>query len=584
MLKFTCKVYRKITAILAAVFIFACLNTGIVNAEELTEQDSSDSASKNTVTLDVSGLNNISRSVWVDGKEYSGESVNVSGSNYSVILSDASAKTAIVYSYNSITESDRHKVYPTNMHVWMLGHDGNGYTATRAPEFDGIMQYAGSSIRVTGKKGIRMITSVSAANKEKLISANGINGYTLEEYGTVIAWDSDLSAEKPLIVGADYAKFNHAYKKGVADPVFSNKNGVVQYTNVLVGFTDAQCVPDLAMRPYMKLNNPNGESIALYGAPVYRSIGYIAKQNSGAFKKGTDAYNYVWGIINYVNDIAAKNDEYSKFPIAENNKIDGKVIILDPGHGTGAGGAYKDYVENVYNLIHANYIKQALESCGATVIMTRESAADVNNYARVSMANKYALEVLRGYYAEGTDEEKAQIPEIDRLIGVMQSVIDDPKLANTYYLAPYDEVNGRPAHADLEKIFEYEKDPRLSNIIYISIHSNATGNIDTTVNGTVTYYMDNLMNSEYYTGYQEINNRKLATYLFDRVTASGGYARRGVSVNDFFMVREVNIPSALIEIGFHTNTEDRKKLTDENVQKRVANGVAYAVIDYFEGK
>lgn len=565
-------------ALLAAVLMLAAAFPGMALAQEPASETGTEQKSKTAVTLDVTGLANLSSSVWVDGIEYP---ARAEGSTYTVTLPDAKAKTALVYSYNSVTQKDRHKVYPTNMYVWMLSHDGTGYTAARMKEFDGLLGYAGSSIRITGKKGIRMITSISSANKKALTSQKGLKGYTLLEYGTAIAWDKDL-AQKPFVVGADYVKSNYAYKKGVADPVFATQKGMVQYTNVLVGFSNAQCVPDLAMRPYIKLKDPKDKTVLLYGAPVYRSIGYIAGQNKDTFQKGTAAYNYVWGIINYVNK--QKADEYSKFPLAKNDKLKGKVVILDPGHGKGSGGAFKDYAEHVYNLIHAKYMKEALENCGATVVMTREDSTNVNNYARVSLANKYALQVLRDCYQQGTEEEQAQVPEIERLMGVMQSVIDDPKLANTYYLAPYESANGRPVHPDLKKIFEYEKDPRLDHIIYISIHSNATANASTKVNGTVLYYMDNAYNKKYYTGYQVKENKALATHLFDRVTESGGYARRGISVNDFFMVREVNIPSALIEIGFHTNTADREKLTDEIVQKRVANSVAYGVIDYFESR
>jgi len=78
-----------------------------------------------------------------------------------------------------------------------------------------------------------------------------------------------------------------------------------------------------------------------------------------------------------------------------------------------------------------------------------------------------------------------------------------------------------------------------------------------------------------------VANKKLATACFDQVTAAGGYRRRSVSVNDYFMIREVGIPAVLIEIGFHTNASDRAKLTSEATQKRVANGITYAIMDYF---
>lgn len=287
--------------------------------------------------------------------------------------------------------------------------------------------------------------------------------------------------------------------------------------------------------------------------------------------------------------------KYDVFPIAKNTKLKGKVVILDPGHGTGAGGAYKDYAENVYNLKHAKLVKQSLENSGAKVIMTRSDNTNVDNYARVSMANKYTLQVLKTnkqseydkLKASGTASDdklkslQAEIAEFDRLIAVMQSVISNPKLSDTYYLSPYDEAIGRPIHADLKKIFELQKSSLLKNVIYVSIHSNATGDGSTSTNGTVTFYMDNEINNKYYTGYQTAKNKKLATELCNEVVAAGGYAKRGIKVNDYFMVRETNIPSALLEIGFHTNAKDREKLMNASVQKRVANAVTYAIMDYF---
>lgn len=89
-----------------------------------------------------------------------------------------------------------------------------------AAALDDILQYAGSSIRVTGNKGIRMITAVDQ-NKKNALTADGLAGYTLQEYGTVISWASCLNDRRPLILGQSYSKSNYAYKRDVADPVFA---------------------------------------------------------------------------------------------------------------------------------------------------------------------------------------------------------------------------------------------------------------------------------------------------------------------------------------------------------------------------
>lgn len=251
-------------------------------------------AVENRVLLDGVVLDELD-TVWIDGVEMAIQEAD--GQRY-VDLPDGNAKIMAAYEYHVSDASDIYTQYPVSMKVWTLENNNGFYTATRQTEFDNILQYAGSSIRVTGKKGIRMITAMDQ-EKKKDLTTDGLAGYTLKEYGTVIAWASQISENKPLVLGKSYVRSNYAYKKDVADPIFAYKEDKMQYTNVLVNFSDAQCSKDIAMRPYMILTDGEND-ITLYGGIVERSIGYIALQNKDTFTKGTEAYNYVWGIIKSV--------------------------------------------------------------------------------------------------------------------------------------------------------------------------------------------------------------------------------------------------------------------------------------------
>jgi len=235
-------------------------------------------------------------SVFVDGREYP---VTHTAGGIRVELVDETATNLVVYTYNVPNTADKHTRYPTGMRVWLLSYEDDAYTATYIPEFDNLLQYSGSSIRITGKKGIRMITSIEKSTRKALINGD-LAGFTLVEYGTAIAWAADVDANDPLVLGAEYTKSNYAYKRGEADPIFKDTGSLIQYTNVLVGFSEEQCVSDLVMRPYIVLENGDGEEITLYGGQVERSIGYIAYQNRDAFEPGTAAYDYVWNIIHSV--------------------------------------------------------------------------------------------------------------------------------------------------------------------------------------------------------------------------------------------------------------------------------------------
>ena len=155
-------------------------------------------------------------------------------------------------------------------------------------------------ILIAVKGVLAILEVVNRRGKKNALVGGDLAGYSLVEYGTVLSWASDLEGGNPLVLGQPYARSNYAYRRGAADPVFAYTDNLIQYTNVLVGFSLDQCKDDVAMRPYMTLVNYKGFRVTLYGGIVYRSIGYIAYQNRNVFQPKTASYNYVWEIIHHV--------------------------------------------------------------------------------------------------------------------------------------------------------------------------------------------------------------------------------------------------------------------------------------------
>ena len=248
--------------------------------------------------LDVTGKPEFDgkTTVTVDGKEYPIEEMG--GERYVNLPETGDLLT--IYSFKDGAQEGSYTNYPTGMQVFRITRQEGGAKAEEITEFANLLNYAGCSIRVSGKKGIRMITGIDQNVKKSLVSKAGLAGYTLEEYGTVVQWADTLGSNTLNLDNSN--KQNYAYKKGKADPIFAKENGMIQYTNVLVGFTDAQCQPDLVMRPYIKLTDTaTGETVTLYGGSVTRSIGYVAWQNRDTYKQGTASYKYVWKIIDSVD-------------------------------------------------------------------------------------------------------------------------------------------------------------------------------------------------------------------------------------------------------------------------------------------
>lgn len=277
----------------AGTYVYACV---------ITCGDYSETSGKATVTVNPgeihvdSGTDIDLRDFWLEGGE-----APASENQTSIPERSPSSRLLTKYTYNG-TSTDAHQNYPTGMEIYSVQEDDQGKT-TVAPvaELGNLLRYSGCSIRITGKPGIRMITSLTKEAKAALTKAN-LAGYTLEEYGTVAVWSSDLD-NQPLTLNTKKSRSNYAYKRGVSDPVFANVGALTQYTNVLVwdSLEAGKYAEDIVMRPYIKLINKEGETVVLYGGTVSRSIGYVAQQNANTFTKGTAGYKYVHEIIDKVN-------------------------------------------------------------------------------------------------------------------------------------------------------------------------------------------------------------------------------------------------------------------------------------------
>ena len=205
------------------------------------------------------------------------------------------------FTYRSGTYSAAHENYPTGMTAYRILRQEGGAKLEPIDGLEDLLIYSGCSIRISGKQGIRMITGITQDNKKALTGKAGLSGYTLEEYGTLICWNTDVPSGDDFSLDMSCARHNYAYLKGKADPVFAKQDGKMLYTNVLVGFGLEDCAKDLILRPYIKLKDmTTGEIVTLYGGSVCRSIGYIAKQNADTYKPGSSGYKYVHKIIEAV--------------------------------------------------------------------------------------------------------------------------------------------------------------------------------------------------------------------------------------------------------------------------------------------
>ncbi len=237
--------------------------------------------------------------VWLDGVAYQGQQRE---GGLAVTAPDGSARTAVVYRYNE-------NGVPVGMYVWSLSHNGTVYTATAQPGLQDLLTYHGFSIRVTGKTGIRFKSGISAELRGRLLT-QGVDGYTLKEYGTLVTNNANLS-QYPMIKGGTKIAGGISYgmnANGVMqDVIFETVEGRHRFTSVLVGLPVEQYKTEFAFRSYAVLNNGGVETV-VYGPVVARSIYSLAQQliAQGVYENGSEADAFLKKLVSDADNLAVQ--------------------------------------------------------------------------------------------------------------------------------------------------------------------------------------------------------------------------------------------------------------------------------------
>ncbi len=102
--------------------------------------------------------------------------------------------------------------------------------------------------------------------------------------------------------------------------------------------------------------------------------------------------------------------------------------------------------------------------------------------------------------------------------------------------------------------------------IFVSVHNNA---YLTTSEGTETFCY-----------YDSEEGRRLATLIHNQVVKRIDLTNRGVKEAGFYVLRNTDMPAALLEGAFITNPEEAELLQDSEFQQEIAEGVAEGVHMY----
>lgn len=115
-----------------------------------------------------------------------------------------------------------------------------------------------------------------------------------------------------------------------------------------------------------------------------------------------------------------------------------------------------------------------------------------------------------------------------------------------------------------------EQRARLSRTVgadaFVSVHYNSSPK---KISGTLTFF------------YSESKDLKLAHAIEGQLAKGIGLKSNGVSFGDYHVLRENNVPSALMELGFLTNSGDEAMVRTSSYQKKAARAIADGLAVYF---
>lgn len=240
--------------------------------------------------------------VWLDGVEYEGE---YTGGEFTVTAPTNCSRTAVMYKYSD-------SGVPTGMYVWSLEFQDNAYIVTPEPELENLLSYHGFSIRITGKSGIRFKSGIATDVKGKLIG-EGINGYQLKEYGTLVMTNA-IRGTYPMILGGAKVKSGMSYgidtNGNQVDITYETIDNRQRFTSVLVGLPVNQYKTEFAFRAYIVLEK-DGAQTTVYGPVMAKSIYAQAKRfiEKETYAPGTAPYDFLQKIIADADALEAEDNE-----------------------------------------------------------------------------------------------------------------------------------------------------------------------------------------------------------------------------------------------------------------------------------
>jgi N-acetylmuramoyl-L-alanine amidase len=117
---------------------------------------------------------------------------------------------------------------------------------------------------------------------------------------------------------------------------------------------------------------------------------------------------------------------------------------------------------------------------------------------------------------------------------------------------------------------------RLNADLFVSVHFNSCKSVKP--HGIEVFYCLNASENK------ALKSKKLAEHVLDKIIYFTKAKSRGVKTANFRVIKNTKMPAILVEGGFLSNSEERRKCQDPVYQEVLAWGIARGIHEYFKVK
>ncbi len=232
-------------------------------------------------------------------------------------------------------------------------------------------------------------------------------------------------------------------------------------------------------------------------------------------------------VLSYINNLSL---------IANMKKA---TVMIDPGHGGKDPGAIGNGIfEKDIVLDIAKRVCRMLKEAGIKVYMTRDMDKYLSLKGRCNLANKILPDVFISIHANASRNRKAKGIEV-------------------YYVSEKIDDTNRAVVSKENSALQFENnseaDPELKTILWDLIHTE-----------------------------NRAESLRLAKTIAHNISIIMHSPNRGAKGGPFYVLKWVNVPSVLIEVGFLSNPTEAEKLANPSYREKIASAIFNGLLSYFE--